>query len=107
MDVPRPSNNYGMGMPQPGAMQQQQQQPGDIRALKSHCQFGLREYQSLQRKRQRISAASTSTLEIESRLRNQQGAVLADLQLLGEEVKGLVKAAENHRWRRWLIGGAM
>lgn len=80
--------------------------PADLRALKTTCQFGLREYLSLQRKRQRFDA-STSTIDLESRIRAQAGVVLGDLRTLQSEVRGLVKAAENHRWRRWVIGGVM
>lgn len=80
--------------------------PRDLRALRTSCQFNLGEYLSLQRKRQRLGA-STSTLDLESRIRSQAGIVLGDLRMLQDEVRGLVKAAENHRWRKWLIGGAV
>jgi hypothetical protein len=33
--------------------------------------------------------------------------VLASLRQLQDEVKIKVKEAENHRWRKWLLGGAM
>lgn len=80
--------------------------PLDIRTLRTSCQFGLREYVSLMRKRQRYDA-STATVDLESRIRAHSGVVLGDLRLLQDEVRGLVKAGENHRWRKWVIGGAM
>lgn len=103
IDIPRPSNNYGAS---PNAMMVPQQ-IRDVPSLKSHCQYGLREYMSLLRKRQRIDASSTSTLELESQLKSQQGYVLYDLRSLQQEVRQVVKEAENHRWRNWFIGGAM
>lgn len=80
--------------------------PGDLRSLRTNCQFGLREYLSLQRKRQRYDA-STSTIDLESRIRSQASVVLGELRTLQSEVRNLAKAAENHRWRKWFVGGAM
>lgn len=79
--------------------------PTDIKQLKSQCQFNLREYQALQRKR--VRPGSTATLEIDGRLKGQQNIVLANLRELQDEVKVLVREAENHRWRKWLLGGAV
>ncbi|PNY27442.1 Uncharacterized protein TCAP_02632 [Tolypocladium capitatum] len=80
--------------------------PIDIRNVKTSCQFGLREYLSLQRKRQRFDA-STSTVDLESRIGAQANVVLGDLRTLQSEIRRLAKAAEDHRWRRWLFGGAI
>lgn len=102
MDVPRPSNNYG----RPGAMTTEQLPSAtDIKQLKVQCQFNLREYQALQRKR--VRPDSTTSLELEGRLKGQQNLVLASLRQLQDEVKVLVREAENHRWRKWLLGGSM
>lgn len=102
MDVPRPSNNYGQSGPMATS---QLPSPTDIKQLKSQCQFNLREYQALQRKR--VRPESTTGLELEGRLKGQQHIVLANLRQLSDEVKVLVKEAENHRWRKWLLGGAV
>lgn len=121
MDVPRPSNGYrgstygdgvgvGGGAVTSGPTQSMMGAPNqqrDVKTLKSHCQYGLREYMSLQRKRQRIDGSSTSTLDLENRLRTQQGTVISDLMFLHSEVRSIVKAAEGNRWRRWIVGGAM
>ncbi|KAK7222088.1 hypothetical protein V2G26_010091 [Clonostachys chloroleuca] len=83
------------------------QLPSDVPSLKSRCQFQLQEYLSLQRKRQRAENSSKVALDLESRIRSQQGMVLNDLVALQAEVKAMVKSAENHRWRKWLLGGAI
>jgi hypothetical protein len=79
---------------------------GELRALRTNCQFNLREYISLQRQR-RSGDASISAYELETRIRNQTTFVLNDLRILQGEVRSIAKEAENHRWRRWIIGGAM
>ncbi|KAK7415156.1 hypothetical protein QQX98_006100 [Neonectria punicea] len=76
----------------------------DLQALKTNCQFGLREYLSLQRRRQTGDSAM-SPYELDSRIREQAYILLGDLRVLQGEVRGLAKVAENHRWRRWIIGG--
>ena len=100
MDVPRPSNNYGQ-------MTSTLPAPTDLSQLKTQCQFNLREYQALMRKRQGQGTASTTTMDLESRLRSQQHLTLAGLHALQDEVKVLVREAEEHRWRKWLLGGAV
>lgn len=79
---------------------------GDLKSLKTNCQFALREYLSLQRQRGRYDASSSSA-ELESRIRAQGEVLLGQMKILQGEVRSLAKQAENHRWRRWIIGGAM
>jgi hypothetical protein len=79
---------------------------GELRALITNCQFNLREFISLQRQR-RSGDASMSAYELETRLRNQTTFVLNDLRILQGEVRSIAKEAENHRWRRWIVGGAI
>jgi hypothetical protein len=79
---------------------------GELRALRTNCQFNLREFISLQRQR-RSGDASMSAYELETRLRNQTTFVLNDLRILQGEVRSIAKEAENHRWRRWIVGGAI
>ncbi|KPM37623.1 hypothetical protein AK830_g8937 [Neonectria ditissima] len=76
----------------------------DLQAHKTNCQFGLREYLSLQRRRQTGDSAM-SPYELDSRIREQAYILVGDLRILQGEVRGLAKVAENHRWRRWIIGG--
>ncbi|UNI20484.1 hypothetical protein JDV02_006565 [Purpureocillium takamizusanense] len=73
----------------------------DMRDLKTSCQVGLRELSGMQRLRRESGGAAG----VESRIRAQAGLVLGDLRALQDEVRGLVKAAEDHRWRRWIFGG--
>ena len=80
--------------------------PIDVRNVKASCQFGLREYLTLQRERQRFDAR-TPAFDLERRISAQASAVLNDLRTLQSEVRSLAKAAEKHRWRRWLFGGVM
>ncbi|KAF5666333.1 sodium glutamate symporter [Fusarium heterosporum] len=83
--------------------------PADLRelqALRTNCQFGLREYMSLQRQR-RSGDSAVSAYELETRIRHQTTMVLSDLRILQGEVRSIAKEAENHRWRRWIIGGAI
>ncbi|CAG7560442.1 unnamed protein product [Fusarium equiseti] len=79
---------------------------GELRSLRTNCQFNLREYISLQRQR-KSGDASISAYELETRIRNQTTFVVNDLRILQGEVRSIAKEAENHRWRRWIIGGAI
>ena len=81
--------------------------PNDnIRNINVNCRYGLREYLSLRKKLTLPEGpGSTSNLELENRLRHQSGILMGDLNILQAEVRALAKAAQNHRWRRWLVGG--
>ena len=71
----------------------------DLKAIKSTAEFALREYMSLQRSRYRV--------DVEGQLHAQAATVLTDLRRLRRELEAFAKAAESHRWRRWVVGGAM
>lgn len=73
----------------------------DIRSIKTACEFSLGEYLTLQKRLRYDDPAS------ERRLRAQQGIVMSDLQALRGEVSDLVREAEAHRWRKWLLGGVV
>ncbi|KAK2015924.1 hypothetical protein LZ32DRAFT_615640 [Colletotrichum eremochloae] len=77
----------------------------DLKSAKTSTQFALREYMSLQRKRARLDGATS--LELEDQIRTQGRILLGDLKFLRKEVGALIKAGEKHRWRNWLIGGAV
>ncbi|KAK1984673.1 hypothetical protein LZ30DRAFT_585624, partial [Colletotrichum cereale] len=77
----------------------------DLKSVKTSTQFALREYLSLQRKRGRLDGAAS--LDLEDQIRSQGRIVLGDLKFLRKEVGVLIKDGENHRWRNWLIGGAV
>lgn len=73
-----------------------------IKYTLSSTESSLREYMLMLRRRH-----SKDAVGIEERLRNQAATVLGDLHNLRQEVADLVKNAESHRWRRFLVGGAM
>ncbi|KAK3389709.1 hypothetical protein B0H63DRAFT_103196 [Podospora didyma] len=73
-----------------------------LRDSRASTALALREYMNLQRARLR-----KDEIGIDERLRIQASTVLGDLQTLRSEVAELVEDAESHRWRRFLIGGAI
>lgn len=79
--------------------------PLDIRNVKASARFHLREF--LRVRSQLQEGGGAARFELESRLRSQVGLALGDLSTLQAEMRALAKAAENHRWRRFLVGGAM
>ncbi|KID76511.1 uncharacterized protein G6M90_00g073820 [Metarhizium brunneum] len=79
--------------------------PLDIRNVKASARFHLREF--LRVRSQLQEGGGAARFELESRLRSQVGLALGDLSTLQAEVRALAKAAENHRWRRFLVGGAI
>ncbi len=74
----------------------------DIRSLRESCQHNLREYLDAQQEFRQYGGSAA-----DSRLRHQTGMVLSDLMTLQREVGDLARAAQNHRWRRWLMGGIL
>lgn len=62
----------------------------------------LREYMNMQRVRRLKTEPG-----MDERLRIQAATALGDLRSLREEVADMIKAAEKHRWRRFLVGGVM
>ncbi|OLN81063.1 hypothetical protein CCHL11_09400 [Colletotrichum chlorophyti] len=77
----------------------------DLKSVKTSTQFALREYIALQKKRGRLEGAASS--ELEDQIRNQGRVLLGDLKTLRKGVAVVIKDAESHRWRNWLIGGAV
>ncbi|KAI2614241.1 uncharacterized protein GGS25DRAFT_517089 [Hypoxylon fragiforme] len=83
----------------------------DIRSIKTACEFSLSEYLAQQRRRYHNGGYSNGNgngggdPSGEHRLRAQQGIVVSDLRALRSEVSEIVRRAEAHRWRKWLLGG--
>jgi len=73
-----------------------------LRDTKARTAFALREYMHLQRRRHQKDEVG-----IEERLRIQASTVLGDLKRLSQEVADVAKEAEGHRWRKFLVGGAI
>ena len=72
----------------------------DLKATRSGAEFALREYLTLQRRRYR-----TDEPGIEERIRLQAVTAISELRTLRKEISVVAKAAENHRWRKWLLSG--
>lgn len=73
----------------------------NIQTIKSACEISLGDYIELQKRQQR----RYDDPKVQDLLRAQYGYVVSDLQTLRREVAVLVKEAESHRWRKWLLGG--
>lgn len=84
--------------------QVERQIPQGIGAARSGVEAGLVELRSLQLERRR---GGPNDIHGDERLRAQSADVLDDLRALREEVAYVVRAAESHRWRRWLFGGIL
>ncbi|KAL8298002.1 hypothetical protein RB597_007034 [Gaeumannomyces tritici] len=74
-----------------------------LRGARLTTESALREYMALQRRRNH--AAGSDGVDIGARIKLQSGVLVGELYQLRRRVADLVKAAEQHRWRRWLIGG--
>ena len=86
--------------------------PRDIKAAKASAKYQLGEFAALLRQKREGYGSSGAygaggERALEERLRWQRGVVVEELKGLVGELKLVVKEAEGHRWRRWLIGGAM
>jgi len=81
--------------------------PHDIVTARTNSQVGLREFADLVKKRQNAPPGSTLSSDIDARIRSTGGLLLRDLKLLRLELRDLARSKESHRWRRWLVGGAM
>ncbi|KAM3502540.1 hypothetical protein MY10362_004775 [Beauveria mimosiformis] len=72
----------------------------DIDTLRQSCQQNLRGYLALKQEYRRYGGNAS-----DGRLRSQTDLVLSDLLGLQMEVRNLAREAQNHRWRKWLMGG--
>ncbi len=85
----------------------------DLRSARANVEAGLGRLISLQRQhRQHLqygpgaaSVPNSTAAAVQEQLRLETGYVLRDLRYVRRAVSGLAKAAENHRFRRWLVGG--
>ncbi|ROW04563.1 hypothetical protein VMCG_04944 [Cytospora schulzeri] len=94
----RPEQSY----PRPVRVYSPQEVPANIKAARSSVEYGLGQLRSLQHRRYRPDEVG-----VEERLRIQAASVLGDLRVLRGEVSDLIRAAERHRWRKWLLGGVI
>jgi hypothetical protein len=61
---------------------------------------------TLQNKSKRTDM-SMSTLDLQNQMRNQADIVVLELKRLQADLREVARKGEEHRWRRWLVGGAM
>ncbi|KAG5963519.1 hypothetical protein E4U58_003537 [Claviceps cyperi] len=81
--------------------------PLDVHNLKANTQFHLREYLGLRQKIRQGDDGSQAAYALESRLRTEAGMVLGELSTLQAEVRALAKSAQDSRWSRFFMGGAI
>lgn len=76
----------------------------DIGVVRSNCQHNLQQLIHMRHHRQRFGE-NTSAVDLEWRIRNHTTMLLGELRSLQAEVRLMAKAARNHRWRTWILGG--
>ncbi|EPE10906.1 hypothetical protein F503_06001 [Ophiostoma piceae UAMH 11346] len=87
----------------------------DLKAARSNVEQGLARLIDLQRQQKQqlqygpgaASVPNSTAAAIQEQLRLQTGSVVRDLRNVRRTIAGMAKAAENHRFRRWLIGGVL
>ncbi|OAA67924.1 hypothetical protein SPI_00119 [Niveomyces insectorum RCEF 264] len=85
----------------------------DLRAARTATEAGLEQLLALQQQRRQhlqygagaANVPNSTAATVQEQLRLQTGAVLRDLRTVRRAVAALAKTAENHRFRRWLVGG--
>ncbi|KAK7955781.1 uncharacterized protein PG986_005003 [Apiospora aurea] len=84
-----------------------------IKSARTTCEFAAREYLTQLRKigpnRSSSSYSVNGPMAVDAmaRARAQQGLVLDELQTLRRSLAVVIKAAEAHRWRKWVLGGML
>lgn len=120
-----PGGSYSSG-PRPSAAPVLTQSPGpmyasdtmnksDIRSARASVETGLARILDLQRQQRNYlqygpgaaNVPNSTAATVQDQLRLQTGSVLRDLRFVRRELYAKAKAAENHRFRRWLVGGLL
>lgn len=82
-----------------------------IKSARTTCEFAAREYLTQLRKMpggsSSYSANDPMAMDAVARARAQQGLVLDELQTLRRSLAVVIKEAEAHRWRKWMLGGML
>ena len=95
-DPGRPGRTFSI----PVRVYSPQEIPANIKTARLSVEHGLKELISLQQRR-----FETDGVAFLDQFRSQSANVLGDLNALRGEVSDIIKAAERHRWRKWLLGG--
>lgn len=77
-----------------------QEIPASIKTARLSVEHGLKELIGLQQRR--VQFEGVAFLD---QFRLQCASVAGDLSALRGEVSDVMRAAERHRWRKWLLGG--
>ncbi|KAK0385648.1 hypothetical protein NLU13_6825 [Sarocladium strictum] len=105
-EIPRPPTQTFTGVQQSTSIASSTSPPKDLRNVRANCLFQMKEYMTLQNKSKRTDL-STSTLDLQNQLRNQAGIAVLELKRLQGDLREVAKRGEEHRWRKWLVGGAI
>jgi hypothetical protein len=95
-DPGRPARTFSI----PVRVYSPQEIPANIKTARLSVEHGLKELISFQQRRFQIDAVAFL-----DQFQSQSANVLGDLNALRGEVSDIIKAAERHRWRKWLLGG--
>ncbi|SPO01472.1 uncharacterized protein DNG_04145 [Cephalotrichum gorgonifer] len=79
----------------------------DLKTARAASHAAVREFVDLVRRRQGAPPGSTISVDIEGKIRAQGAIVFDDLRMLREELREVARAKEGHRWRKWVVGGAV
>ena len=79
----------------------------DLKAARSASHAAVGQLVELVKRRQGAPPASTISVDIEAKIRAQGLVVLQDLRMLRGELREAARGREGHRWRRWIVGGAV
>ncbi|CAK7234016.1 hypothetical protein SEUCBS140593_008795 [Sporothrix eucalyptigena] len=114
---PRPGPGIGPILTQsPGPMYANDTMTkSDIRSARASVEEGLARIMELQRQQRQhlqygpgaASVPNSTAAAVQDQLRLQTGSVLRDLRYVRRALYSMAKAAENHRFRRWLVGGIL
>lgn len=79
----------------------------DLKTARATSHAAVRELVDLMRRREGAPPGSTISVDIDAKIRAQGAVVLGDLRMLRGELKEVARGREGHRWRKWIIGGAV
>lgn len=79
----------------------------DLKTARVTSHAAVRELLDLVKRREGAPPGSTISADIDFKIRAQGAVVLGDLRMLRGELKEVARGREGHRWRKWIIGGAV
>ena len=79
----------------------------DLKTARATSHAAMGQLLDLVRRRQGAPPASTISADIDAKIRAQGAVVLDDLRMLRSELREAARGRAAHRWRRWIVGGAV